>query len=210
VNPELLFHLSTGLERSENYFNRLNVEGDFASSERSEQGVSLTLIEGDMSKVAAATANNAERYVSLDAEFIETKGLISLEELKKELKDMNSKLHELFPAMERIRATKQQQSNKAPNKLCCIEAVIRARDALIVNDADWVSKRRAELKTASESDRSADDYATRRDRELLSTFYSFEGTDARATFSFYYSSSSSSSITKYVRDIHWVTRYNGV
>jgi hypothetical protein len=92
VNPDLLFHLTTGLERSKSYFTHFNVDGEITSAERSEQVVSLALIEGDMAKVFAATANNEERYVSVNASFLNTKGMITLAELKTELKFLNDKL----------------------------------------------------------------------------------------------------------------------
>jgi hypothetical protein len=182
VNPDLLFHLTTGLERSKSYFTHFNVEGDLASPERSEQVVSLALIEGDVSKVNTATANNAERYVSVDATFLKTMGLINVAELKKELKDLNSTLKAIFPAMETIKAQKQQPSQKPPNKLSYIDAVILARQQLILQDADWAIKRRAELTAASDTDSNADSYEIRRDRELRSPLYSFEGTDARREY----------------------------
>jgi hypothetical protein len=182
VNPERGFFLSPGLGLGKDYFTHFNVEGDITSAERSEQVVSLTLIEGDLAKVAAATANNAERYVSVDASFLNTKGMITLAELKTELKFLNDKLLEIYPAMPRFKAEKQQPGNRAPNKMSYIHAVVQAREALVVHDAEWAVKRKAELTTASETDTITDSYETRRAKELRSPFYSFEGTDARREY----------------------------
>jgi hypothetical protein len=182
VNTEILFYISAGVEKSEQYFTHFNVEGDLKSPERSEQVVSLTLIEGDLSKLRTTTANNAERYLSLDATFLMTTGLISLAELKKELKFLNETLTAIFPSMDPIKAQKQQPSQKAPNKKCFIDAVIEARQALILHDADWKTKRRVELTAASDTDGNVDSFETRRDKELLSPLYSFQGTDARSEY----------------------------
>jgi hypothetical protein len=182
VNPDLLFHLTTGLEGSKSHFTHFNVEDDLASPEISGHVVSLALIEGDMSKVDTATAKNAERYVSSDATFLNTTGLINVPELKQELKVLNSTLKAMFPAMETIKAQKQQPSQKPPNKISYLDAVILARQHLILEDADWAIKRRAELTAASDTDSKADRFEIRRDREICKPLYQFEEVDARREY----------------------------
>jgi hypothetical protein len=75
VNPELLFYLSTGKKRSERYFTSFSMLRDPTNTERSEKekegGVSLALIEGDMSKLTGNATDALEQWISLDQEFLE-------------------------------------------------------------------------------------------------------------------------------------------
>jgi hypothetical protein len=183
VNPELLFYLSTGKKRSENYFTTFSMLGEPTKIERSEKenegGVSLALIEGDMSKVTGNATDALERWVSLDQEFLEKRGVFVTEEVTKELKYLNS---ELGLGDKVVPGTNDRGNSTKSLKII---AIIEARQTLIAKDPGWVAKRQAKvlIESGGSGDASsAETFEERVERELESPFFSFIGTVARTTY----------------------------
>jgi hypothetical protein len=149
INPELLFYLDTGKKRSKKYFDAFSMTGDVTKPERSEKesegGVSLALIEGDMSKVASNAEDALARWVSLDQVFLEKRGVWTTVEVTKELKSLNTQLgpgNAVRPAV---------NANGNSTKPFKISAIIKARSKLIAQDPDWARSRHASILAESGS-----------------------------------------------------------
>jgi hypothetical protein len=183
VNPELLFHSSTGKERSDRYWTTFSMLGEPTKTERSEKekdgGVSLALIEGDMSKVTGNATDALERWVSLDKEFLEKRGVFVTDEVNKELKYLNSELE----LVDKVAPETNNRGNST--KGLKITAIIQARKNLIAKDPGWVAARQAKVRIesgGSGDESSVETFEARVERELDTTFFSFFGTPARSKY----------------------------
>jgi hypothetical protein len=183
VNPDLLHHLSIGQERNKRYWNTFSMLGDLTKTERSEKekdgGVSLALIEGDMSKVTGNATEALERWVSLDTELLEKRGVFITDEVNKELKYLNS---ELGPLDKVVPATNSKGNSTKGLK---INAIVQARKKLIASVPGWVAARQAKVLLESGGSgavSSVETFQARVERELDSPFFSFIGTLARSKY----------------------------
>jgi hypothetical protein len=159
VNPELLFHLSLGMKR-------ICETGDRRDASRREDVVSLARIEGVGKKAVTERQEKEDRWVSVDSKLLSKKKVLTTKELDAEMKRLNTKL------ISKIIVVPNAKGNKT--KAGYVTAVIEARKRLIFIDAEWPSKRLAEIRLPQSTDAPpllSDD--ERKIAELALPFYSF-------------------------------------
>jgi septum formation inhibitor MinC len=184
VNPYTLFWLRTGMERSLEYFTVFLKNGSLSDPDRSETKVSLALLNPDAEAVGKASADKLRRWVSVDSAFLMKRTVISVKELKKDLKHLNSQI----PDKKNKIKPKENDDGKV-KKDQIVAAVIEARRYLIALETDWKEKRVAEihdtaqLQVASSGQQAVELSTAEIEKELDSQYYSFNDTDAREKYS---------------------------
>jgi hypothetical protein len=178
VNPELLFNLSKGMERSRQYFEVFCENGVRTDTTRTEVEVSLAKIDGDGKRAVTERQDKEDRWVSTDSKLLSKKQVFKTTELTNELKDLNTMLKEHNGNTPAVVAGTNPKGNKT--KPFLVAAVIKARKRLISHDSDWASKRLVQIREANGTDPDAPPLLSDEDRkkaELALPFYNFLNTE---------------------------------
>ena len=200
LNKELLFCVSIGFDRVKDYFKTYLEDRDWNDPKRSEKesggGVSLKRL--DTTKDADEKAFNVDmkRVLLLDA--TEIKDSYSVNELKDEMKFLNSELTKAG----KEKVVKDNRVHKTYNKAAYAFCVAKARLQLLDNDKEWAEKRKQDLWEKHDMERLKRDrdYNARVENELRNKFFCLQGLKQYDEFKanqdccFYFVNSQSTSI----------------
>lgn len=139
LNPELCFAYSKGNKCWEEYFHKFLVEGNLNDPTRTEtdRGISLKLLlDSTLSEKAEQEKRDLKRVVSTEYDYLITKGVYILEELRKELRKLNESLP-TGRVSNVIVSSFKGPDDKSAKKKHYVQAAIQGRKCLMEHDASW-------------------------------------------------------------------------
>jgi hypothetical protein len=132
ITNELCLLFCTGRFRFERLFTAFGLEGDRTDPSRKGENAKLTKLNPLAEAAKEVAKNNLDRWVSLDPEFVGEPGIFNLDELRKELNDLNEVL---------LEHNLQKVTGRTP-KSTLVNSVIEARTQIIDEiDKAWLEDR---------------------------------------------------------------------
>lgn len=184
LNRELCFAYSEGYKRWEEYFRKFLVEGNLNDATRTEtdRGVNLKLLDSTLSEKADREKRDLKRAVSTDFDYLNTKGIYILEELRKEVRKLNESLSR--GAKVKVSSFKGPD-DKSAQKKHYIQAIIQARKRLMAKDASWKQSQEQALRHKQRQERASEsaEFQARVNAELDLKFFGFNECSAWDTYS---------------------------
>jgi hypothetical protein len=183
LNQEVLFCLSTGIERGKKYFDTFLKNGDWFDPSRPEtnggRSVSLGKIDPEVVDIKFDVMEKEVKRVSL-RDYKQIDALYTSAELKVELTYLNALL-ESRNCPQVVRNRNQYPSWSKPAYIFCI---IEARLKLLEINPDFISERQQAFRESYRSQRADIDrqFKERIDSELENNFFSLHEAKARDTY----------------------------